>query len=236
MTVTGYGLMIKEITKWIQQASPQFEFCFVILVAFGYPAISALSVMNPQPRQVVMTGEDLVDVVLYEVVIALILGWFLFQRGWTLKQFSLRPSWKSSLVGIGLIPLIWLIYGVVWYSLVLLFPELEAISRPEFFSATAMQLWQIILISIVNPIFEEIFVCGYVINFTQRLQSVWLGVEVSVCIRTLYHLYQPINGVVAIIIVGLVFGTLYARTNRLWPIVLAHGLLDLLPLLRLYYN
>jgi membrane protease YdiL (CAAX protease family) len=47
----------------------------------------------------------------------------------------------------------------------------------------------------------------------------------SVAIRVLYHLYQgPASA--GIIPIGFVFAYWYARTGRLWPAVIAHGLMD----------
>ena len=44
-------------------------------------------------------------------------------------------------------------------------------------------------------------------------------------IRIAYHLYQGSAGVVSIVPMGLAYAWLYARTGRLWPLVLAHVLL-----------
>ncbi|MFD1296210.1 CPBP family intramembrane glutamic endopeptidase [Lysobacter gummosus] len=41
-------------------------------------------------------------------------------------------------------------------------------------------------------------------------------------IRIAYHLYQGSAGVVSIVPMGLAYAWLYARTGRLWPLVLAH--------------
>jgi membrane protease YdiL (CAAX protease family) len=52
---------------------------------------------------------------------------------------------------------------------------------------------------------------------------------VSVGIRLLCHLYQgPLA--VGIVPVGLVFTWYYARTHRLWPVVIAHAISDFVAL------
>jgi membrane protease YdiL (CAAX protease family) len=45
-------------------------------------------------------------------------------------------------------------------------------------------------------------------------------------LRGSYHLYQGFGGFLGNVIMGLVFGRVWQRTNRLWPLVLAHFLID----------
>jgi membrane protease YdiL (CAAX protease family) len=47
------------------------------------------------------------------------------------------------------------------------------------------------------------------------------------------HLYQGPLSLISIVPGGLVFAWYYAATRRLWPVVIAHGLLDALALGRL---
>jgi membrane protease YdiL (CAAX protease family) len=74
---------------------------------------------------------------------------------------------------------------------------------------------------------EEVLVVGYLLT---RLRQ--LGVRentallVSAALRGSYHLYQGFGGFVGNVVMGLVFGRVWQRTNRLWPLVLAHFLID----------
>jgi membrane protease YdiL (CAAX protease family) len=54
----------------------------------------------------------------------------------------------------------------------------------------------------------------------------WTIIAVSALIRGTYHLYQGFGGFVGNVVMGLVFGWLYARTKRVMPLVIAHTLLD----------
>lgn len=55
--------------------------------------------------------------------------------------------------------------------------------------------------------------------------------NVSVAIRASYHLYQGPIGAISLVIVGLMLGWWFVRTGRLWPAIIAHGLIDLLALM-----
>ncbi|OQP81847.1 MULTISPECIES: CPBP family intramembrane glutamic endopeptidase [Xanthomonas] len=46
-----------------------------------------------------------------------------------------------------------------------------------------------------------------------------------------YHLYQGPIGAISILMLGLILGWWMARRGRLWPAILAHGVLDLLGLM-----
>jgi membrane protease YdiL (CAAX protease family) len=84
----------------------------------------------------------------------------------------------------------------------------------------------VVILSLVNPVFEEVFVCGYLINALKKERSLVFAINVSVAIRLAYHLYQGPMVVLSIVPMGLIFGYWFARTGRLWPLVTAHALLD----------
>lgn len=74
---------------------------------------------------------------------------------------------------------------------------------------------------------EETLVVGYLIT---RLRQLGMrensSLLVSAVLRGSYHLYQGFGGFVGNVIMGLVFGRVWQRTNRLWPLVLAHFFID----------
>ncbi|MCE7004952.1 CPBP family intramembrane metalloprotease [Kibdelosporangium philippinense] len=74
---------------------------------------------------------------------------------------------------------------------------------------------------------EEVLVIGYLIT---RLRQLGFGENksliVSSVLRGSYHLYQGFGGFVGNVVMGLVFGRIWQKTNRLWPMVIAHTLLD----------
>ena len=50
-------------------------------------------------------------------------------------------------------------------------------------------------------------------------------------LRGAYHLYQGLGGFVGNVVMGLVFGRVWQRTNRLWALVGAHTLIDVVAFL-----
>jgi membrane protease YdiL (CAAX protease family) len=74
---------------------------------------------------------------------------------------------------------------------------------------------------------EEIIVVAF---FVTRLQQLRAGpaaaVGASALLRGTYHLYQGFGGFVGNLAMGLLFGAVFVRTRRAWPLVIAHFLLD----------
>jgi len=96
--------------------------------------------------------------------------------------------------------------------------------------AGMLSISAVVLLSFINPIFEELFVCAYVIRALERTRSRMFAVNVSVALRASYHLYQGAIGGLVLIAFGLILGWYFARSGRLWPAIVAHGLLDLIAL------
>ncbi len=78
-----------------------------------------------------------------------------------------------------------------------------------------------------NAFAEEALVIGYLLSRLRQLgvreNSSLVGAAV---LRGSYHLYQGFGGFVGNFLMGLVFGRLWQKTNRLWPLVAAHTLFD----------
>jgi membrane protease YdiL (CAAX protease family) len=45
-------------------------------------------------------------------------------------------------------------------------------------------------------------------------------------LRGAYHLYQGFGAGLGNVAMGLVFGYAWQRTGRLWPLIIAHGIID----------
>lgn len=80
-----------------------------------------------------------------------------------------------------------------------------------------------------NALLEEVVVVGYLIR---RLEQIGWGalaaVSTSAVLRGAYHLYQGWGGFAGNLLLGLVFGLIFVRWRRTWPLVVAHLLVDTL--------
>ncbi len=74
---------------------------------------------------------------------------------------------------------------------------------------------------------EEVIMVGYLV--TRLQQTGWspsAAVAGSAALRGSYHLYQGYGGFFGNLAMGLLFGTLFIRNRRTWPLVVAHFFLD----------
>lgn len=74
---------------------------------------------------------------------------------------------------------------------------------------------------------EEVVVVAYLVT---RLRQLGLTEPASIggsaLLRGTYHLYQGWGGFAANLAMGALFGAVFSRTRRAWPLVVAHFLLD----------
>lgn len=97
-------------------------------------------------------------------------------------------------------------------------------------SALRSSWWRVpvlVLVAFANGFAEETVVVGYLITRLRQLglsqtRAVWA----SSALRGAYHLYQGIGAGLGNVAMGLVFGHAWCRTGRLWPLVIAHGIID----------
>lgn len=85
----------------------------------------------------------------------------------------------------------------------------------------------LLLWSLANAFGEEVVVVMWLMS---RLRHLGWGLPAilvgSSLLRGSYHLYQGVSAGFGNIIMGLVYGFFYAKTGRIWPLVIAHFLID----------
>ncbi|WP_153413898.1 CPBP family intramembrane glutamic endopeptidase [Nocardia macrotermitis] len=85
----------------------------------------------------------------------------------------------------------------------------------------------LILSAMANAVAEEVIVVAYLITRLRQLEwSPNRSLLASALLRGSYHLYQGLGGGLGNLVMGLIFGTYWQRTNRLWPLIVAHATID----------
>ena len=222
---------MKSLREVIRQLPPGVEFLVVIMWAFGLPIFSSILSLGQPQGAAVFTDAALIGTVVFELLVAAGLLWFLRVREWTLEKVGLRVDLRGTLWGIALL--------IAYYALTILF-QLAAQALPIDSNSMIAQTPKtdgrlsmeiVFAVSVVNGVFEEVFVAGYAITALQQARGMWTAINVSTAVRVLYHLYQGPIAFLTIAPLGLLFGYVYARTRQLWPLIVAHVLLDIVGLL-----
>ena len=105
---------------------------------------------------------------------------------------------------------------------------------PAMTADASISLGSILLIfiaSAANGFAEELAIRSYLLTrLSEIIGSKAAAVILTSVLFAAYHSYQGRYGVLAAVMAGLVFGTYFAKTNRFWPIFIAHFIMDALPL------
>lgn len=218
----------------VQRLSGRAEFVIVLVGAFGLFIASNLPALFTPPAYTRETAPisngHLQFLLAYELIVLLCLGAFLTARGWTRERIGLAPSIAESLQGLPLVVLCYLLTLVVRLPVLLAMRDsLGQLNMPLV--AGSLDLWTIILVSMLNPVFEEVFLCGYFVTALKEKRGIAFAVNVSTAVRVACHLYQGPIGAVGVVPVGLLFAYWYAKRGRLWPIIFAHGVIDFVGLM-----
>ncbi|HEX2425903.1 MAG TPA: type II CAAX endopeptidase family protein [Actinomycetota bacterium] len=84
----------------------------------------------------------------------------------------------------------------------------------------------LILDALEAGVLEE-FIAAYLITRLEQLRLTPIAaVGLSALLRGSYHLYQGWGGFLGNLAMGALFGFVFVRTKRAWPLVIAHVLLD----------
>lgn len=216
---------------WLKSLSYRIEFTIVILVGFGYFTAGSIAglmsiLSSSSEESIAISNADLYIIAIYEVIALLAIAAFLSVRDWSLDDFNVKISVRLTGAGILLALAYYAVYIITFMMMSpLLSADRSAMSAyvPNF---SSLDLTTITLVSMINPVYEEIIVVGYVIAALRSRKSAWFAINVSVVIRLLYHVYQGPFAAVSIIPLGVLFAYVYIRTERLWPLIVAHGIVD----------
>ncbi len=211
--------------QFIRAISPRAEFAIVVLIAFGYFILGSVFSVFDQSIQKSISETELHGLFAHELIVIVVLAAFLKTRGWSLGKLGFRPGIKDTAIGIALAVCAYVSYSFIWILTDTIAPGM--LGNADKLIMSGLNLMTVLAISVLNPVFEEVFVCGYIIAALKDARGLSFAVNISVAIRLAYHLYQGPAGIINIVSGGLIFAYWFAKTGRLWPVVSAHAFLDL---------
>ena len=221
----------------------RLEVAVVLAVTFGlsaYTAVVSLTeavILGLSGQKVALNRElspvDLVNLALNLASVFQLIAWgalglyLLWRSGFGPSSIGLgRFRWRPDLLGgLGLAALIGL-PGLGLY-VVGRAMGLGVSVVPSELGDTWWRIPVLLAVAFANAWAEEVVVVAF---FMTRLRQ--LGVSPAVVLvassvlRGAYHLYQGFGAGLGNVVMGLVFGYAWQRTGRLWPLIVAHGLID----------
>ena len=226
-----------------QRRAVRIEIAVVLAVTFGLSAYTALLnlieavLLGLSGQNVALNPRrspfDLIDLGLNLAWVFQLLAWgalglyLLWRSGFGLSRIGLgRFRWRPDLLGgLGLAALIGL-PGLAFYLLSRTLGMNASVEPAELYD-TWWRIPVLLLVAFANGWAEEIIVVGFLFTRLRQLRiSPVAAVIATSVLRGLYHLYQGFGAGLGNLAMGLVFGYVYVRTGRLWPLIVAHALID----------
>ncbi|GAA1482307.1 CPBP family intramembrane metalloprotease [Gordonia sinesedis] len=235
---------VDVVTDRVQRRALVIELIIVGILTYGFSALSALlSLIEKQvrggignatvPLNPAQSTVQTIDVIrrLMDVsqlfAIAGLGVYLLWRSGIRLPSIGLRrPTLRDVPPGLALAGII----GLPGLGLVAVARALGL--NAQLVPAESIGVWWQwpiwILSAFGNGAAEEIVVVAYLIT---RLRQLGVGANGSLAASALlrggYHLYQGIGAGIGNVVMGLVFGRYYQLTSRVWPLVVAHAVMDI---------
>lgn len=209
----------------IKSLSDRSEFVLVTLVCFAYIITSSVAILLLRIQALELSTSRALRGTAFEVLVLLVAGWILHVRGWRFRTVAGGLSWASVLAGIPLFAAYMLLYWFTALTVASFFPDVAKI-RPFQITHTASP-FVIVTFFVVNSVYEEFSVTGYVITALRR-DGPALSITASTLIRFLYHVYQGPLASLSILPLGVLFGVVYWRYRNAWPLVIAHTVANFL--------
>jgi membrane protease YdiL (CAAX protease family) len=175
---------------------------------------------------------------------------FLHRRGWKPSDFRIRIGFITSLRGLellvftygGFLALTEISRAFIW----LLNPTPEGwiaklfVPHQLLIPKDGLHLHWLILIvfTVLNAFYEEIVYMGYGFNLWATKYGLRAAVLFTVFLRLVVHTYQGTEHILPIAVWATIFGIWYRYHRAVWPLVLAHLMIDLISigLLKILYG
>ena len=206
----------------LRRLSPAAELIFVNLICFG--PFAARSILELTQRKTFFLFDDHRALTLLgiELVCGTLAVLLLRARGWKLSDFGLRVTMPQTIAGmlllIGANFVISALYELVRFT-----------TNTDPALATTFQdklTWPVLIaLTLVNPLYDELFLVAYNVVAAKEHGAAF-AITLSAAIRFLCHIEQGPITTVAILPLGLLFALVYWRWRLLWPLIVAHGVMD----------
>jgi membrane protease YdiL (CAAX protease family) len=205
------------------------EIWLVLWVCGGLSIVTSLvRLFDHQTGTILFTTPRLLGTVGVEVCFAIAFVPFLRATGWRLTDMTLPFQILDILRGIALWTAAYAIYWMTGWGAHAIGPAAVALFTATRFRSQA-SLAAVVLASVVNPLFEEFFYFGYAFTALRRY-SVRAAFVVAVCLRVAIHLYQGWLALVYFVPLAILFTFYFSRSNRIWPVIVAHAIQDFVAL------
>ncbi len=215
--------------KFILSLSLKTELLLVLILGFGWFIVSSnlnllYHLFNDSHNWIYgLSSSHFIYTSAYEVISFSIIVFILFKRNYRFSDFDFEFSFKLLGVAIILFLIVKYTYGSI-FLILKHFIKTDTLNYLKFkYSAGTVS---VISVLVINSFYEEFLLNGYLFKILANYKSKFI-ILLSVGLRMSYHTYQGWIGLVSVLVIGIVFSLYYFKYAKLWPIIIAHGLINL---------
>lgn len=179
-----------------------------------------------QGAVVVFNTAHVLTLIGYEALLAVAFIPLLRVRGWTVQRVTAPLEARDILRAVALFIALYALWlGVRAATSMVGLPSDTA--RVKIMVSLP---WLVILLaSVANPVFEECLYLGYLFNAMKQYGPL-VAAFAAVCLRVAIHVYQGPGALAQNVVFAVIITAYYYKTRRLWPVIMAHGLMDMVAL------
>ncbi len=228
------------MNKLIKKLSPTTELITILIIGFGlfiYSSARSFFIVNSDYTHswiYKVTSQGHYSILIYEIIALLMIIYILKIRDWKISDFNLTFTFRLIWIAL-LIMFIRNIIGNVGFKIFEAFNIVDETTTKHVQYGLEANWISISLIIIINSIFEEFILIGYLFKRLEKYHPVII-IGLSMLIRQLYHTYQGWISLFMILPTGLVFGYYYFKHKKLWPVIFAHGFSNLIAFLGMHFH
>lgn len=211
--------------------SAVLEVAVVVTLAFGlfiyWSTESALGLASPGPGVITDSADSaLLSILWWEWPLFVVTAAFLAVRGWRAEHIGLGSPWPWLASGVALAIVATIVASIARGAFELALQNVLPLVHEEPPAYVEYSIPAVLLLSVFNSVYEEVFVVGYLITAVERWKGATTAILLSSAVRASYHVYQGVPEAVGIFVMGVLFGALFVRWRALGPLIVAHAVLD----------
>jgi len=210
------------------------EFSLIMVVSLGYFIFSAFewATIEPNSQAVLNYGNDaILHILFYEFTVLMVVLGILRWQGWSISTMGFSVSLRKLTAGLAMFVISYFIYVIVFRlfsDFVLNLKILDNSASENITYSVSANLLPLLLFSLINPIFEEFILVGYIVTAVRDKMSLFSCLILSVGFRLAFHVHQGPIILLSILPTGIMFTLYYWYKKNLIPLIVAHSLLDFL--------
>jgi len=218
-----HSFRVQEDVPVIQRLSANAELFLVNVLCFGpFAALSIIGLIERKELTVFDDRRALLTLGI-EIVCGSIALLLLRARGWKLSDLGFRITLPQTLAGM------LLLFGsnFIVASIVELVRAATGVDASAVTSSEAHVTWPVLIVlTLINPLYDEILSVAYNVEAASKAHGAAFAITLSATVRFICHLEQGPISAVTILPFGLIFAFVYWRWRVVWPLVVAHAVMD----------